>query len=69
MNPLTTIQEREKELQALLATPPGRAELLELEARYAAACGRFRPGGASLITYLLVHEREAGLIRLGPSEP
>jgi hypothetical protein len=57
-----TLQEREKELQSLLATPAGRAELQQLEARYAAARGHVRPGNGSLITYLLVYEREHGLI-------
>jgi hypothetical protein len=62
MTPTKTLPERERELQALLATQAGRAELQELEARYAAAGGALRPGGASLITYLLVYEREHGLI-------
>jgi hypothetical protein len=62
MTPKKTLQEREKELQALLATPAGRAELQELEARCSAAGGRVRPGKSSLITYILVWERERGLI-------
>ena len=62
MAPKRSLPERERELQALLATPAGRAELLELESRYSAAGGGLRPGGASLITYLLVYEREHGLI-------
>jgi hypothetical protein len=62
MTPKKTLREREKELQALLATPAGRAELRELESRYAAASGRVRPGRGSLITYLLVYERGQGLI-------
>jgi hypothetical protein len=57
-----TLPEREKELQSLLATAAGRAELDELAARYYAAGGRVRPGNASVITYILVHERERGLI-------
>jgi hypothetical protein len=57
-----TLQQREKELQALLLTPEGQAQLRELEARYAAAGGRPRPAGTSLITYLLVHERGQGLL-------
>ena len=57
-----TLQQRERELQALLATPAGRKELDELESRYRAASGKVRPGKASLITYLLVHERGKGLI-------
>src|SRR5262249_26874043 len=47
-------------------TPAGRAELQELESRYEAAGGKLRPAGASGITYLLVHEREQGLIAGGP---
>ena len=57
MTPKKTLQQREKELQALLASPAGRDELERLAARYSAAGGRMRPEGASVITYLLVHER------------
>jgi hypothetical protein len=62
MTPKKTLAQRQKELQALFATPAGRAELEALVSRYAAASGRLRPGGASLITYILVHEREHGLL-------
>ena len=62
MTPTKTLPERERELQALLATQAGRAELQELESRYSAAGGALRPEGASLLTYLLVYEREHGLI-------
>jgi hypothetical protein len=55
-----TLPERERELQALLATPEGRAELEGLAARYAAASGSTWPRGASLVTYILVHERTHG---------
>ncbi len=37
-------------------------ELEKLESRYYAAGGRMRPQRASIITYILVHERERGLI-------
>jgi hypothetical protein len=57
-----TLQEREKELQALLATSAGRQEVQELASRYGAASGKLRPAGTSAITYILVHERERGLI-------
>jgi hypothetical protein len=57
-----TLHQREKELQSLLATPKGREELHELGSRYQAAGGRLRPGRTSVITYILVHEREKGLI-------
>ncbi len=60
--PTKTLPQRQKELQALLATPAGRRELEELEARYRAATGRLRSANSSVITYLLVHEREQGLI-------
>jgi hypothetical protein len=56
------LRQREKELQSLLATPAGRDELQELVLRYAAAGGRVRPERASIITYILVYERERGLI-------
>jgi hypothetical protein len=57
-----TLQEREKELKALLATPEGTAELEALAQRYAAAGGLIRPPGRSVITYILVHERQSGLV-------
>jgi hypothetical protein len=57
-----TLPEREAELRALLATPAGREELRTLESRYAAAGGGVRPGRASVVTYILVHERTRGLI-------
>jgi hypothetical protein len=44
-----TLQERQAELEALAT-------------RYHAATGRARYEGTSLITYILVHERERGLI-------
>jgi hypothetical protein len=57
-----TLPQREKELQALLSTPAGRKELQELGRRYQAAGGRMRPANTSVITYILVYEREHGLI-------
>ena len=62
MPPTKSVRQREKELQALLATPAGRKELEELESRYQEASGRPKPGRTSTITYLLVYERERGLI-------
>ncbi|HKI37289.1 MAG TPA: hypothetical protein VKA46_35880 [Gemmataceae bacterium] len=53
---------RQTELQSLLATPTGKVELQDLESRYAEASGRPRPGKQSIITYILVYEREHGLI-------
>jgi hypothetical protein len=57
-----TLQHREKELQALLASETGRKELHDLASQYAATSGRLRPAGKSAITYILVYEREQGLI-------
>lgn len=57
-----TLQQREKELQSLIADPAGRNELLELESRYRLASGKHKPARTSIITYILVHEREKGLI-------
>ena len=57
-----TLPQREKELQSLLATPAGRNELQELGSRYSAAGGKVRPERASVITFILVYERERGLI-------
>jgi hypothetical protein len=62
MKPKKTVQQRQQELQALLSTAAGRQQLEDLEARYHAASGRLRPGRSSVITYLLVFEREQGLI-------
>jgi hypothetical protein len=58
-----TLHERENELRSLLATPTGQQALQDLASRYSAASRRLRPPGASAITYILVHEREQGLIR------
>jgi hypothetical protein len=57
-----TLQEREKELQAFLATPLGRQELHALASHYSERSGRLRPAKTSVITYILVYERERGLI-------
>jgi hypothetical protein len=57
-----TLQQREKELQSWLATLPGRENLQELASRYFTASGKLRPVGKSAITYILVYERERGLI-------
>jgi hypothetical protein len=59
-----SLHSREKELQALMATPAGREELEALVARYCAAGGRFKPEKSSLITYILVYERQQGLIEV-----
>jgi hypothetical protein len=58
-----TLPEREKELQSLLTTTAGREELRALESRYQTASGQERPARTSVITYILVHERELGLIK------
>ena len=63
MAPTKALSEREKELQSMLTTPTGREGIRQLESRYQAASGRERPARTSIITYLLVHERERGLIR------
>jgi hypothetical protein len=57
-----TLQEREKELKTLLATQEGRAELEDLARQYAAAGGRIWPTGRSVVTYIIVHERQSGLV-------
>ncbi len=62
MIPKKTLRQREEELRCLLATPAGMNELQELESWYAAAGGTVRPPKASVITYLLVYERQRGLI-------
>lgn len=55
------LHDREKELQALISTREGRAELELLAFQYQEG-GRPRPPRTSIITYILVHEREKGLI-------
>ena len=62
MSAKKTLQEREQELRPLLATPSGREELQQLASRYYAVSGRLKPAGTSAITYILVYEREQGLI-------
>jgi hypothetical protein len=57
-----TIHERQQELRSLLATAAGREELEGLASRYHAAGDRPRPPAGSIITYILIHEREEGLI-------
>jgi hypothetical protein len=65
MSPKKTLPEREYELRSLLSTPAGREQLQHLASRYSEAIGRLRPAGTSAITYILVHEREQGLIQVG----
>ena len=60
---MKSLPQREKELQSLLATSAGRDELEELACRYGAADGRIRPEGTSVVTYILVYERQRSLIR------
>jgi len=62
MRPTKTLQERENELRILLATPAGQKELNDLESRYQAASDKVKPEKTSIITYILVHERNQGLI-------
>jgi hypothetical protein len=62
MNPKKTLQQREKELRSLLATTAGQTELHELESRYHEISGKLKPAKTSAITFILVQEREWGLI-------
>jgi len=57
-----TLREREKELQALLAHPVGLGLILALETRYQGRGGKVRPPDMSVVTYILAHEKERGLI-------
>ena len=57
-----TIHERQQELRSLLATAAGREELEALASRYRAVGDWPRPPAGSVITYILIHEREEGLI-------
>ena len=56
-----TLAERERELQTLIRTPAGAAELDDLAAAYAGAANGPH-WHTSVITYILVHERKQGLI-------
>jgi hypothetical protein len=56
-----TLEQRQAELRALLATLEGREKLEALATRYYAVSGRIRVEGTSLVTYIQVHERERGL--------
>ena len=57
-----TLRQREMELRVLLPTPEGKLQLQELASGYALVSGQHAPPGGSLITYILIHERESGLI-------
>lgn len=57
-----TVMTREKELQSLLTTPAGRTEVQALATRYHEVSDRLRPSRTSVITFILIHERERGLI-------
>ncbi len=46
----------------MLGSPAGKAELEALADRYAASGSRIRPGRTSLVTYILVCEREPDMI-------
>jgi hypothetical protein len=62
VNPTKTMREREKELQLQLQTPKGSAELEDLAGRYAELPASPRRNGPSVITFILICEREQGLI-------
>lgn len=62
MNPTKTLHQREKELADLLPTPEGRARIEKLASDYADAGGHSMVQGTSLITFILICERERGLI-------
>jgi hypothetical protein len=59
---MKTLQQREKELRTLISTAGGRVELEELELRYAATGYGRRATRTSVVTFILVYEREHGLI-------
>ena len=62
MQATKTLKQREKELQALLVNTAGRQQLEQLANQYHAANGSLRPLRNSFVTYIIVHERERGLI-------
>ena len=64
MQATKTLQQREKELQTMLANAAGKQQLQELASQYHAISGNPQATRTSVITYILVHERERGLIVL-----
>ena len=62
MTAVMTRLKREKELQTMRGSLAGKAELDALADRYAASSGRIRPGRMSVVTYILVCERERDMI-------
>ena len=63
MKKTKTLAERERELQAFMSAPEGPDRLDRIADGYRNDGGRARPPHSSVITYILVHERESGLIR------
>ena len=57
-----TLFARRKEVQALPAIPSGRTDPERWAARYATATGRRRPTRTTLVTRIVFHERERGLV-------
>ena len=64
MQPIKTLQQREKELQTMLADAAGKLELQALASQYHAISGNPQASRTSVITYILVHERQRGMIVL-----
>jgi hypothetical protein len=62
MQATKTVQQREKELQSLLVNAAGKQQLQDLASQYQSASGNPHASRTSVITYILVHERERGLI-------
>jgi hypothetical protein len=57
-----TLRERERELQGLVGTPQGMAELARLESLYSET-GEWQ-SSRSVITNILIYERAVGLIQV-----
>lgn len=60
--PTKKLHVRERELYALHATPLGLMELRSMATSYARASGKPFGDGESVITYILIHERDQDLI-------
>lgn len=60
--PTKKLDARERELYALIATQLGRMELKSIADEYARASGTPFPAGESIITFILVFERDRGMI-------
>lgn len=63
MSQTKTLAARQAELQDLMATPAGRDRLEQIADGYRQDRGWQGPGQTSVISFIIVHERQLGLIK------